>query len=323
MEKFGIVFITDRGFFVPTVVAITSLLENRNSETCYHIYLIQTFDQEGYRKIIDRISKKYGCDIEIIVVEENYIEKTYGEIVTHKCNATHTALLKFDIPNLCKNEKRVLYLDGDIVVRHDLGEIFRREFEPGKCIQAVLDSGGIYSTDNQFDYFNSGFIFMDLDYMRSHGISEKLFMRKREDDDISLMDQNVFNQVLRDHLMVLPHRFNIMYPNLVRAKYFKSISISMVNAFFDTCYSDFEDIFESASVVHYASFEKPWLYSDTVKVSLWEQYYKMTEVGNIKLKRKKMHLNLIFSLGIVGKIIWTIEKKFKNTENEAFENIEF
>lgn len=323
MEEYGIVFITDYGFSVPTLVAITSLLENRNLGTHYHIYLIKTFENSEYESLLDRLSKKYECRVDVISVDGSYFEKHYRELDKHECNATITALLKFDIPNICMNEKKVLYIDGDVIIKEDLSDIFHNDFEPGKCIMAVLDSGGIYTDTEYQNYFNSGVMYMDLEYMRNNDIPNRLLISKKEDNNTSLMDQNIFNKVLKEQVMFLPHKYNVLYPNLIRARYFKAVGIDKVNDFYDMDYKSWEEIYDRAAIIHYASFEKPWLYSDSVKVKEWEEYYYKTEICSKTLKRKKMHLKLIYSLGIIGKLLWTIEKKNANTGEMAFMNIKF
>ena len=323
IEDCVIVFITDYGFSVPTLVAITSLLENKNVETQYHIYLIKTFENSKYEGLLERLSKKYGCRVDVISIGDNYLDNRYGEIDKHECNATITALLKFDIPNLCINEDKVLYIDGDVLVKEDLSDIFYKRFEPDKCIMAVLDSGGIYTNTNSHRYFNSGVMYMDLEYMRNNNIPDALFYRKKEDKNISLMDQNIFNDVLKEQVMILPHKYNVLYSNLIRAHYFKNVGIDKINDFYDVDYKSFEEIYGDAAIIHYASFEKPWLYSDTVKVEEWEEYFYKTEIDIKVLKRKKMHLKFIYSMGLFGKLFWIIEKKNANTGDKAFKSIQF
>lgn len=321
MEECGIVFIADYGFSVPTLVAITSLLENKNVGTKYHIYLIKTFDDSRYEELLERLSKKYECIIDVISIDDNYLDNRYRGINRHECNATITALLKFDIPNLCINEDKILYIDGDVLIKKDLSDIFYYDFEPEKCIMAVLDSGGIYTKTESHNYFNSGVMYMNLEYMRNKDVPDALFFRKKEDKSISLMDQNIFNEVLKEQVMLLPHRYNVLYSNLVRARYFKGVEIDKINDFYDTNYKSFEEIYDHAAIIHYASFEKPWLYSDAIKVKEWEEYFYRTEIAIKFLKRKKLHLNIFYHTGMIGKLLWLIEKKNANTGDKAFESI--
>ena len=55
-------------------------------------------------------------------------------------------LLKFDLPNLLKRYQKVLYLDGDILVKGDLFELYDTDISSVMCA-AAYDTGRLYSAN--------------------------------------------------------------------------------------------------------------------------------------------------------------------------------
>lgn len=109
--------------------------------------------------------------------------------------ASPAALLKFKIADLLKNELKALYIDGDIVVRCDLAEIFNTDIS-NHFAAVVPDTGSLYSNNpivkKYKNYFNSGVMLLNLKELRNNAASEKLFKLKKESINESLMDQNIF-----------------------------------------------------------------------------------------------------------------------------------
>lgn len=110
---------------------------------------------------------------------------------------------------------RVLYLDCDMVINHDLAELWNIDLQ-GKCIGAVQDqvrpsikdSVGLQSKDR---YFNSGLLLVDLRQWRNQNIGKQAleFIRIHE-GRITHHDQGVLNGILHDAWLRLPLRYNVM-----------------------------------------------------------------------------------------------------------------
>lgn len=319
MDYLALVFIADKKFFLPSVVAITSLLENKASDSKYKIYFVNVGFTEEQKKKIFEIEKKYKTHIIIRDVDEMELLTRYKDLVKHDCCASISALIKFDLPNICSNEDAVLYLDGDIIVQDDLSVILNEQFNERTYIKAVKDTGVLYSQtlirQNVKDYFNSGVMYLNLAAMRRDNISELLVEEKYRCTDNSLMDQHVLNSVFENAKELLQHRYNVLYINLIRAHYFYGISIEQLNELMNTTYINWQDMFDKAAIIHYSSFDKPWKYSDVNGVELWDRYFKLSVVGEERLERKKLHIKLINKMrtykatALFGSFIWECETK--------------
>ena len=110
----------------------------------------------------------------------------------------------------------MLYLDGDIIVRHSLLPLWNIDL--GNSAVGVVTDGieGTIEFYNrlqyspQLGYFNSGVILMNLDYWREHRVVDA-FMEyiKSHASSILFHDQDVLNVVFKECKIVLPIKYNM------------------------------------------------------------------------------------------------------------------
>ena len=96
------------------------------------------------------------------------------------------------------------------------------------------------------------------------------------------MDQNVLNIVFKNRIKIIDIKYNLLLLNLERAQ--GKWKIEDINQLFNSSYTDFEDIKNKASVIHFSSKDKPWKYSDVTFADIWHSYYKKSPFGYKELK---------------------------------------
>lgn len=206
MEDLNIAFIADGGFFLPSVVALTSLLKNKKKESVYHIYFVVVDFTQKQKEILKKMAEKKQTALDIVEIKEADLQEKYAGIAKHDCCASVSALIKFDLPYICADVDKLLYLDGDIIVQTDLSELGKTDFTDKEYGAVVEDSGVLYSEtlirQNIPEYFNSGVMLLNLKALRENKIPEKLVEEKFNSKDNSLMDQHVLNIVFRDHVKI-------------------------------------------------------------------------------------------------------------------------
>jgi lipopolysaccharide biosynthesis glycosyltransferase len=285
MKSVDLCFICNDGFVIPTCTAIMSAILNKDQNTFYNIYIIVVNISEKNRKILQGLSRENG---KIHIIEGN-MEK-FANLHKFKIggylSATSEALLKFDLPQLLKNLDKVIYLDGDIIIKGDLAELFEVDVTGNFCA-AVRDSGSLYfkTQYNQMcpKYFNSGVMVLNLKYMREKNVTQELIQAKKNSNDSDLMDQNILNLVFKDYVKLLDIKWNFLVVNLERAK--KLWSMEALNNMFSSNYKDFNHIKKSAIIYHFSSKDKPWKFYNVPGADLWMKYYKKTPFSNEKLHR--------------------------------------
>ncbi len=314
----NIAFITDKNYLLPTIVAITSLLESKLPESEYFIYLYGIGLSEDEKIKINEISEKYAQPIAIEDIDEDALLKKYIGLKKHECCANTSSLIKFDLADLCPKDV-LLYLDGDIIVKQDLSSLENIVFIEDIYAAVVKESGLLYNKNlikqNIQEYFNSGVMLLNLKMIRRDHLSNRLYLEKMQSADNSLMDQHVFNKVFENRTIALDHKYNVLFTSIMRASCFHGITIADINNLYNKNYSSFDDIAATAAIIHYSTFDKPWKYSDVDAVNYWNEYYDKSVVSNKKLKRKKLNLNVINTLRkhkilkYFGSFLWECETK--------------
>lgn len=267
-----IVFICDEGYVLQTNVTMFSAIVNKKEDTHYKIYIVTTGLSEKSKNLLT-LQESETVSIEIV-------EEKLGDLsVIHRnkkggyCAATPAALLKFRLPELICEDK-VLYLDGDLIIRCDLSELFYTDITDS-FVGAVVDSGSLYSQNptvkKHSNYFNSGVMLMNLQKMREDNSACQLIECKKKSKDHSLMDQHVLNDVFDGKVKLISHRYNCLFVNLVRAR--NKYAIEQLNERYEENYTSLEDVVKKALIIHYSSKDKPWKYYDVPLANEWYMYY--------------------------------------------------
>lgn len=291
--KINIVLICDEGYAIPTVVTIQSIIFNSSKKYDYRIHVIASGVSEKYREVITNMAvSEENINITLIESTKELDEKISG---LHKGNnmeflvATETALLKFFLPSILDSCDKVLYLDGDLVVKTDLSDIYFTDIDDYYAAavrdlpQVLFNEHLISAGENPQDYFNSGVMLLNLERLRNEHIEEKLVRTKLQQKDDSLMDQNVFNIVFSKKVMQLHFKYNVCYTNMVRSK--SQYKYADLNRLYGSDYTSLNDIYNDAKILHFSSKMKPWIFWDSQLADEWLFYYKLSSVGNEELFR--------------------------------------
>ena len=275
--KIFITMICDNDYVIPTMAALQSLRESRAPETELDVAIISV-DLSSEAK--SRLSASTGSAFHVHFIDADITELSALHLPKKGdlCVATPAALLKFNLPFLLPELDRVLYLDGDILVRSDLTPLWNADLE-GATIGAVRDSGSLYFNYKYSKicpcYFNSGVMLLDLAKMRKTDASTRLIQTKRVENASSkkrLMDQNAFNIVFRNDVKLLPIRWNLLLVNLKRAEF--RWTLSDIEHAYGVRYPDFQAMLDNAAIWHFSSKDKPWKYGNIFHGDDWRNIYE-------------------------------------------------
>jgi len=278
-----IVFITDNNYALPTGVAITSLIINKKPETIYKIHVIVTNDvtEENKEKLLT--NGKENVSIDLIEIDISFLEKYRKP--THP--VPPCGLLKFKIPGLFPQYDKMIYLDGDILVKDDLTEFFNIDIS-NFYLGAVSDFPAlkwIHSNKRMYqkDYFNSGVLLLNTKLMINNNFEERAFQIKDENYDLKyFMDQDVFNLITEENVFYFHIKYNAMI-NIYKS--FFSDIIAEFNLHYNTLYDSYDDLYHDTVIVHLPSI-KPWIYKNVFYHNEWMQYFKQSPFKDLKLKLK-------------------------------------
>lgn len=282
-----VVFITDDNYVVPTAVAITSMIKHKRASTNYQIFIISTCLSSANVDCFKQLETD-GVKIEVVQTDVSDLEQLHEFEKNGICQASVSALLKFKLPILLKDYDKIIYLDGDILVKGDIADLYDIDLGDN-YVAAVHDTGKLYVQKEIYDqipgYFNSGVMLLNLQKCRQNNITELLIETKRNSTDQSLMDQNVLNIVFQDRVKHLDVKYNFLVCNLQRSKHM--YSLEQLNTLFDTKYTSLKKIEQNALVLHFSSKDKPWKYVDGPYSKEWFKYFLMSPYKHIDLGRSK------------------------------------
>ncbi|HNZ65562.1 MAG TPA: glycosyltransferase family 8 protein [Smithella sp.] len=313
MTKISVVFICDSNFVIPTAVAITSMICNKNKDTHYAIYIIAAELSEDE---IEKLCKFRGRDIDICIIKASL--KNF-EGVRQFAHVTLAACLKFDLPNLIPDVDKALYVDGDVIIQKDLKDLFEiniNDYYAG----AVQD---IICIDNDFgvnNYFNSGVMLLNLKRLRADDTSSALLEIRKSKIKSTLMDQDCFNVLFDKKVKLLPVKYNCFYNFFVRRR--NHYTLDSINKCFETNYASLDEMKADSFILHFIDFEKPWIYFNSALTSEWDEYFKKSPFRMYNLKRKSIKLrHFIASHHATNLLYWFLkywhDHDFKFALNQA------
>lgn len=273
-EKVHICLISDDNYVMPTSTAIRSLIKSKRPDSEYVVHIVASaLKEESKRAFLGLGSEK--VELDVVECDPSIFSGLHVFDEKAICVASISALFKFLLAEIFPRIDKLLYIDGDLICREDLSELYATELG-GAYAAAVPDSGQIYYRHKYVKlvkrYVNSGVMLLNLKLMRELGLKDKLIETKRALSDSNLMDQNVFNVVFDGHLKYLPIRWNFMPVSLWRAD--GKWKLEDINRLFETDYASIRDIYADSAIIHYSSKDKPWKTPDGAMSYLWHEYHQ-------------------------------------------------
>lgn len=256
MNNMNILLSTDNNYVMPTGVLMTSIGENNGSDVNYYILTDTEFSDES-RVALTRVSEKYGNTIKFYTITPELTkELPFGrsDQPDHVSIATYYRLFITEI--LPVDVHRILYLDGDMIVRHNLSELWNIDLS-GYAVGVVHDcdedsqtKGNRLPYPMETGYFNAGMLLINLDYWRDNCCFEVFldFIEKHQ-DKIIFHDQDVLNATLWDKRKWVSVTYNFQSSFIYLPEY---------TADYTNIQSDIDNSKYDPSIIHYVSSSKPW-----------------------------------------------------------------
>ena len=208
-HKIGIAYGLDNQYTYPTIVSMTSILENSSSHTYYIFYLLvdkKTFKKENKEKFVNLESRYERCEINIIEISDENFQNANTKRYPL---ATYYRLILAD---LLPDINRIIYLDGDTLIYTDLSEMYNLDME-NNIILGFVDNS--YKKAEEFGiktykYIVAGVLLINLKKIRKENFTSKFFeFMDKNQDKLTQEDQTVINIVLHGRIGFLPPKFGI------------------------------------------------------------------------------------------------------------------
>jgi len=245
--------------FVPQVGAsIISVCENNKSIDDITFYIISKEITEHNKEKLKKIVQKYNR--KLIIKELGDVKKYFDfEFNTTGWNSIVLARLILD-KFLPENIDKILYLDGDTIVRGSLKELWNTDINNyvlGASIEPTVDKTrkknlGLESKP----YYNAGVLLVNLKKWREINAGKIILeYYKNHNGQLFANDQDAINGCLVDNIYTLLPKYN--FYNI-----FYQYPYSFLKKLMKPCeYIDkekFDECIKNPVIIHYLGEERPW-----------------------------------------------------------------
>ena len=260
-QPMHVAFCVNDGYAQYIMVTIKGLLENNSNPIVIHV-LSDYISERNVGKLQDLVGSYPFAELNVVIVDDS---KLRGLKDTWTIYTWYRVLLP---EILDKDVHRVLYLDADVLVTGNIGELFRLDMT-GKAIAGTIDfQSKDISTykrcgyEPEKEYVCAGIMLMNLDYWREHDIANQVVRWGRDNNDrIQFPDQDSINYICRNAKILLPLKYDI------------------VDGFFHDDYyyqhypRELRECVDAPVIIHYAG-QAPWVVelSNHLLQDEWEKY---------------------------------------------------
>jgi lipopolysaccharide biosynthesis glycosyltransferase len=298
-----IVLSADNNYAPLMYITMFSILKNANENTFCDFYLLvpPNFEQR-YKDEITKLGEKYNnCKITFIDMGT-----AFADVLPVGWPAA--AYYRLATANLLPNHVKCLYLDVDILVRHDLAKLYNTDID-GYYIAGVRDMPVIFNCKNKKymlatinlpntdQYVNSGVLLMNLDLIRKDGLTEKLISVAKHGIDgkkpFCYPDQDVLNKMCFSRIKFLNLEWNFlpcMSSLIQEAQELVTQESQKFQKELEKFFSkeQIEKAYTNSSIVHFADAPKPWVNPSQPYASEWWEYARQTPFyGEILQKQSR------------------------------------
>lgn len=270
MKKIEVAYICDKSYALTTLVSLRSLKKYRAPNIYYLVHMIVAGFEQKKEKDIIHIFQKEAVEHEIDIVIHQIQHEQNDAIFTHRY-VSKAALIKFRLPHILENVNRILYLDGDTLIRSGLEDICEADIE--QCYAAVVEDMSVSMSEHRKElglihYFNSGVMYLNLEKMRTDHVEKMLIQQKKKEKQQLYMDQDAFNVVLGHNVIYLHPRFNLIYDM------YRKYTLYEIASFYNISEHSVDELEQSACILHMAGDRKPWKEQESEQLVEWLSYIK-------------------------------------------------
>ncbi|WP_254414492.1 glycosyltransferase family 8 protein [Campylobacter jejuni] len=346
---YHIIFSADENYIKYTSVLITSIIKNTNPKNHfqnrpYSFHVLSNFVSEETREKLECLKKElnkiYPCEISIHIMSDDRFENFPSSGAAQNSKLPYYRL-KF-ISLLDDNVDKCLYLDSDMLCMCDIRELFCMDLKDN--IIAVVGDPGSKKAKIKFmedgkkrvlkfdeDYFNSGFLFINVKEYKKARIEQKCEELAKKCIYIKAADQDLLNATIsKDKILKLDFAYNF---NIITLLY--TVCKDEKKNRLNYTREEFIQSTKNPKILHYG--EKPWKflhsYKDFYGKNINDYWWDIAQITPIfkeeLLKQKKEIRDYLLYVGL-GYALYNFCKKYQifgikkllKTENDK-ELVEF
>lgn len=289
----------DDNYVQHTSVMLTSFFINNEFEN-HNIYVITMQLNSENISYLKSIASRYHSNFYLYKVDETMLSDFVLKDTDYVSLATYLRLFSTQV--LPSNCSKVLYIDGDIIVRKSLEKLWKMDIE-NYAVAAVDETIKANCMRHNYDvalgYFNAGFMLINLTFWRKNCVAEKAIgYMKRFPERIKSWDQDALNGILcGGSWKRLDLKYNLTTIFLCR-QYVEGKDFPKIYT------EEYNSAISDPVVVHYTGPDKPWNYTvvDHPFKKDYLRYAKMLGLNhdfNIRIFFKRLLRKLLYAIGVL------------------------
>lgn len=337
-KSINVCFASDDKYAPYLAVAIQSIQANNKSNSNYDICVLDNNISLANKKKILSLSQD-NFSIRFIDINP-FLEDIDINIFSLNAHFTIATYFRFFIPQIFKNYEKIIYLDCDIAVLHDLAELFNLNLS-GKALAAVLDTEmqreafigeddylcQILNMKHPEKYIQAGVLVLDIDKLQKMDFTNKCLQRLQKIKNPKYLDQCVLNSLFDGDIAILAPNWNVEW----HIPYFVK---DLDRQLGEEDYATYIQSRQSPYILHYCGAVKPWLKNKLEFADIWWVYARQTPFyedfmislwQKIEKQRKilrKIHFKYI-SYSLLAIITFgKLRKRYKNKKKKLKEEID-
>lgn len=252
-DTISVVMASDNNYAMQLAVTLASIATAPDGSPCTAYVLHDGIADDVKRRV--EMSGHGRVDVEWITVDAGALAAARTDARLPPSSLYR--LLMADV--LPADVDRVIYLDCDLVVRHDLGPLWSQSLD-GAPVAAVRDArivsigapGGPPSralgVDPTNPYFNAGVMLTNLDAWRQEDVGPRA-LAMLSAHTIPQLDQGALNAVFSGRWLRLPPKWNLQGSHFVERNNFAWTVEPTV---------ELEAAYADPAIVHFSGLSKPW-----------------------------------------------------------------
>ena len=297
---------------------IQSMIENSTTDYNYDLVFLQRDFKEKTKKLFANMIKDYSnfsirfCNVGPYFADSQLNASSTIPIETY---------FKLAIPDLFKNYSKVLYLDGDMIIKHNIADLFNEDIAD-HLLGAVIDIAAI-GVANGFDdsrrkyvveymrmknplkQFNAGVLLINIKKFRQT-FSSNYLLKFAEGSAFQFQDQDVFNVLCEDNVYFFDQTWN--YAGDEIQGYRGNIESFAPRKY----YMEYKSASKKPKIIHYSGNEKPWYFPQQEWAEEFWNYFSKTPFYYSYLNRRIFEISDHVYMNKRGKNRFDFVPKIKN-----------